>query len=522
MNDKPTVLLIDFSNLFWSAWHSSGADSVSMARQRTRESIERAANSIPGCLVAVCLDAGRSFRKDLLDGYKANRPEKDAAVLAEMDRCKEALRGSGYLLWAADGFEADDVIATAALAANEAGHPFVVASADKDLLQLLALPESKALRTHTWAMIEAKDVEAKFGVTPYKLGDWLALVGDKSDNVPGCPGVGDKRATDLLQRHGSLAELYRKIDGLHVGTGTGGAPYVETKTPAAAEIATPAIVNALWVNRGAVMLARKIVTLRTDAPIKFEEIYERRQSAAAKGAVDMDDKDVPISKGPGAAPPAEGATVTPIKSAEAPAPEVAAEVVEAPSQPTRALVVASADYERQLEPTSPQSAIMMGRLLFESRLYTRFGTAEAVTAVIIRGREMGLGALTSLDSFHVIEGKPCPHAHLIVSLAEARPECEYFMLVESTNERATYETKHRAQPKPVRHTYTVQDAVDAGLCGLKIEPRTAGPGEKDKRGNWDKRRAEMLRKTCAVQLARIVYPAAALGLYSIEEMQEAA
>jgi 5'-3' exonuclease len=508
---KSTVMLVDFSNLWWSAWHTSGGDAVSMARQRTRESIERAAGSIPGCLVAVCLDSGRSFRKDMLTEYKANRPEKDAAVMAEMDRCKQALRDGGYLLWAAPGFEADDVIATAAHAAVAAGHPFCIASADKDLLQLMHLPGSSALRTHTWAMVTAKDVVTKYGVEPESLGDLLALTGDKSDNIPGCPGVGEVRARDLLLAHGDLTGIFARLDTLHVGTGTGGVPYIESKTPAAKAIATPAVVEALWKSRTAVMLARKLVELRTDAPIKFEELFQDRTPTT--GDDDMDDGGI-IS--PGAqAPEAEAEVVTGQTSQKS-------KDVDVEPTPTQALTVVPAEYERQLEPTSPQSAIMMGKLLFNSRLYTRFGTAEAVTAVIIRGREMGMGALTSLDSFHVIEGKPCPHAHLIVSLAEARPECEYFMLVESTSELATYETKHRKQPRAVKHTYYIQDAVDAGLCGLEIVPRTAGPKEKDSRGNWDKRRAEMLRKTAAVQLARIVYPAAALGLYSIEEMGEAA
>jgi DNA polymerase-1 len=119
--EKQTIMLIDFSNTFYRAWHSSGDGPVSLAAQRTREEIARAAATVPGALVAVCLDSGRSFRKELCADYKAQRPERDATFLAEMDRCKEALRSAGYLLWAADGFEADDVIATAALAASGVG-----------------------------------------------------------------------------------------------------------------------------------------------------------------------------------------------------------------------------------------------------------------------------------------------------------------------------------------------------------------------------------------------------------------
>jgi hypothetical protein len=339
-------------------------------------------------------------------------------------------------------------------------------------------------------MVTAAEVEAKFGVTPYKLGDWLALVGDKSDNIAGCPGVGETRATDLIKRHGDLAAIYRKIDALHVGTGTGGVPYVETKTPAAAEIATPAVVNALWTNRAAVMLARKLVTLRTDAPIKFEEIYTPPK---AKESTDMDNDDVPISSGPG-----KPADVTPIRQA---APEVDAE-------PVTAMVPAGVTYERALEPMSTTAALKLGNVLYESRLYSRFPSPAAITAVILRGREMGMGAMSSLDSFHVIEGKPAPHAYLIIARAKADPDCEFFQCVESSATSATWETKNRRNPKPTRVTYTIEQAR---LAGLMDKPKS----------NWNTRPEEMLVKTAGAILARREYPAAAMGLYVVEEMEAA-
>jgi 5'-3' exonuclease len=490
---KPTVMLIDFSNLWWSAWHTSGGDAVSMARQRTRESIERAAGSIPGCLVAVCLDAGRSFRKEMLAEYKANRPEKDQAVLAEMDRCKEALRAGGYLLWAADGFEADDVIATAAHAAVAAGHPFCIASADKDLLQLLALPESSALRTHSWQMVTAKDVVTKYGVEPESLGDLLALTGDKSDNIPGCPGVGDVRARDLLLAHGDIGGIYARIDTLQTGTGTGGAPYVETMTPAAKAIATPAVVRELWKNRAAVMLARKLVELRTDAPIKFEEIH----SPPKPQETDMSDDDVPISSGPG---PQPGAPVTPIRPA---APEVDAE-------PITALVASGVTYERALEPMSTTSAVQLADKLFNSRLFTHYGTKEAVLATMLAGRELGLGAIASLRAFHNIEGKLAMHWQLIVWLAESSPDVEYIMPVgQATAESSTWIAKNKRHPKPIEFTYTIEDARLAGL--LEVKPGKQG-------GPWLKRPKDQLSKTAASKLAKLVAPGRTLGFYCAAEL----
>jgi len=142
--------------------------------------------------------------------------------------------------------------------------------------------------------------------------------------------------------------------------------------------------------------------------------------------------------------------------------------------------------------------------MFNSRLYAKFGNADAIFAVILRGREIGLGMTTALDGFHVIEGKPSPSADLIRSLAEDDPNCEYLMLVSADDTQATWETKHRRHPNPTRYTYTIEDARQAGLTS----------------GNWVKRKREMLTKTAGSKLARIVYPRATMGLYSPEEMGE--
>ena len=162
----------------------------------------------------------------------------------------------------------------------------------------------------------------------------------------------------------------------------------------------------------------------------------------------------------------------------------------------------------------------MANVLFQSRMYPRFGSAHAIAAVVARGRSLGLNSGTALDCIHWLEkeGKMALHAHLIIAMAEHHPDCEYFMCTYSDETRCDYETKNRKHPKPVRHSYTIQDAVAAGIATLEPAPKTAKPGEKDSRGNWDKRRKEMLRKTCGVQLARMVYPSAALGLYSVAEL----
>lgn len=505
---RPEVLLIDLSSLFWTSYHATAASSSSEAAKLTQTAIDRCIGELDGKLVAICVDQGRSFRKGLSPDYKANRPEKDQSALAELAKLKEQLRDRGYWLVGADGFEADDVIATLATAASAAGHPIRIASADKDLLQLLALPDSSALRTHTWKTVRHADVVQQFGVEPDGLRDWLALVGDTSDNVKGCPSVGPKTATTLLVKHYDIDRLYARVEALGIAT----------KTPAAAEVATPAVLEKLKAHKADVMLARQLVTLRTDAPVKFEDIYERREPKTTTKGEDMDEDkfdDDRISAPPAKEEPSPKAPET--KSAESVAfSSPAANAVHsaggaiASAQATgtnesRALAVVQAPYQRQLEPTSLGTAFKLGQALYESRLYTRFPTAQAITAVIMRGREMDLGALTALDCFHVVENKPCAYAYLIIARAKADPDCEFFQMTECSAESATWETKNRRNPKPTRYTYTIAMAIKAGLLMKE-------------KGNWNTRPEDMLIKTAGAKLARIEYPAAALGLFSVEEM----
>jgi hypothetical protein len=192
----------------------------------------------------------------------------------------------------------------------------------------------------------------------------------------------------------------------------------------------------------------------------------------------------------------------PAAKPEAPPPIPANETALAP------LVTADvmpASFEMQLEPRTLGQAERMGSVLQNSRLYPRLANDAAIFAIIVRGRELGLGALVSLDVFSVVEGRLCPSSHFVISKAKSDPDCEYFYCVDTTDKAATWETKHRKNPKPTRLTYTIEQAAKANLI-------------KD-RGNWATRPAEMLRKTAGVQLARMEYPAASLGLYSDEEME---
>ena len=162
----------------------------------------------------VVWDGGLSAeRQAALPGYKAQRPEMPADLGSQLDEIGRYLAAANVAMFCGAGIEADDYIACVARAARRADWEVVVASADKDFMQLVASgvgllnPNDKS--ETIWS---AAQVRAKTGVAPEQIVDWLSLVGDSVDNIPGVPGVGPKTAMELLRQFGSVAELYRRLD----------------------------------------------------------------------------------------------------------------------------------------------------------------------------------------------------------------------------------------------------------------------------------------------------------------------
>jgi DNA polymerase-1 len=151
-------------------------------------------------------------RMAALPGYKAQRPPMPEGLARQLDAIGDYLGAAGLASWCQDGVEADDWIAVAARRAADAGLRVVIASSDKDFMQLvtpaigLMNPNDKTERVWTDA-----EVAAKTGVRPEQIVDWLSLMGDSVDNIPGVPGVGPKTATDLLRQFGSVPSLYARL-----------------------------------------------------------------------------------------------------------------------------------------------------------------------------------------------------------------------------------------------------------------------------------------------------------------------
>ena len=176
--------------------------------------IHRLLKEHTGTHIAVVFDAGRhTFRNRLYDQYKAHRPEPPEELRPQFALCREATRAFGLPSIELEDWEADDLIAAYAKAAVEAGGEAVIVSSDKDLMQLLR-PGVSMLDPMKNVPIGPAEVEAKFGVTPDKVVEVQALIGDSVDNVPGVPGIGPKGAAQLIGEYGSLEAVLEAAPGM--------------------------------------------------------------------------------------------------------------------------------------------------------------------------------------------------------------------------------------------------------------------------------------------------------------------
>ena len=346
--------------------------------------------------------------------------------------------------------------------------------------------------------MDREAVKAKFGVYPERLGDWLSLVGDSSDNIPGLDGCGPKNATRLLTELGSLSNMLEQPAGV-----------------------TPDKMREKFIqSRDAIILARKLVTLSTDVPLDFEESTAPRERKTKSGTMPGDETGEDSG---GAVSPngKEGSTPADFADGAAQAPPRASEMIHgtSPKPAAEAEVVASTaivldkqdpSWMLALEPRGPVQLIRYCEKLAESQLYRQFPNADAIMAVVLMGRAMGLEMMTSLNGFHVIEGKPCPSAMLIVACVLNSGKAEYFELVEKTETSATWETLRRgAKFGPKRHSFSTDDAHRIGLDR---------PSKNGRDSNWVKYPGPMCIKQAGSELARMVYPDVVANVYSPDEI----
>jgi DNA polymerase-1 len=209
---KKTLLLVDGSYYLFRAYYATQRQGLTNSRGEPTGAILTIINMLNRTLdetrpdyLAVVFDAkGKSFRHDAYPAYKANRPPAPDELVSQITPIHDLIRAQGIPLLIIDGVEADDVIATLALAAEQHGLDTVISSGDKDLAQIVSA-NIHLINTMDNSRLDPQGVREKFGVPPERMIDYLTLVGDSSDNVPGVPKVGPKTAAKWLADYGSLA-----------------------------------------------------------------------------------------------------------------------------------------------------------------------------------------------------------------------------------------------------------------------------------------------------------------------------
>ena len=161
----------------------------------------------PSHLAVIFDHSGKSFRNDLYDQYKANRPPAPEDLVPQFPLIRDATRAFGVPCIELENYEADDLIATYTRQAREAGARVTIVSSDKDLMQLIEDGQVTLFDTMKNKRIDSEGVREKFGVTPDKVIEVQALIGDSVDNVPGVPGIGPKTAAELIETYGDLENL---------------------------------------------------------------------------------------------------------------------------------------------------------------------------------------------------------------------------------------------------------------------------------------------------------------------------
>jgi len=216
MAKRPALFLIDGSSYMYRAFfaiphlsNSSGVPTNAIYGFTTM--LQKILNEYKPDYLALIFDTpAPTFRHEVYEDYKANRPEMPDTLTAQIPYIKEVVKGYNIALLEKEGFEADDIIGTIARKEETKDLEIVIASGDKDLLQLVN-EHITVIDTMKDKRFDEKGVIDHLGIEPRKVTDYLGLVGDSSDNVPGVPGIGKKTALKLLENFDTIHEVLKKI-----------------------------------------------------------------------------------------------------------------------------------------------------------------------------------------------------------------------------------------------------------------------------------------------------------------------
>lgn len=288
MSDKPRILLVDLSGILHRNYAvNAGKGDVDAAANQTLSHVRWLSSQYDH--VAICCDSGRSFRHEIAKqirewdpehrGYKGKRPEADPVLISQMRRVERELYAEGFHVFRAEGFEADDVIATLCAWARANGYPVDVGSEDKDLRALVTddPPQVRVIRKDG-VVVGPAEVREKFGVPPERLIELLAIAGDAADGVPGILDIGLKKGAGILAKYGSFAAAQQAASDEASDVQSEEALRQDQKdrgermAPLIKRSFTPATRTAIAGGEQAYRVSLSLVTLRTDVPLDCERV----------------------------------------------------------------------------------------------------------------------------------------------------------------------------------------------------------------------------------------------------------
>ncbi len=501
MTHDTTLALIDVSHIFRSAWAASGDENISKAYEVTMKAIVRIANSRQYTHTIVCCDAPPYKRADFFPAYKANREAPDHQMIEQMRRVMDRITKMGIKVARAKGYEADDCIATLVRHAEELGWESTIYSADKDLHQLVSAKTRMVSTRDSGTVFDVAKVIEAHGVHPKDMVTFLALCGDKADNVPGVPGVGPKKAAKLIAEFGTLENiLASSVDG--------------------------ALGEALRANQTQALTSAVLVELDRNVPLVWGELTSPCRPVVDKPLEPLESDDfmndestiVPLPRAEEVELPTAGDRLVggALSLQEVPTLVPVATPANVPANGPGVARVEDDEIEGiELRPglTMSRGQFQLLRRLahyfWQGGLYARkFQSEAAIFTVMELGVELGMSPQIALNNFEIVDGRPAPGAHYLIARASADPNCEYLEMTEENFEvedpYVTFETKSRASGRVKTFTYRWSDAEKAGVIKGK--------------STWNFRPREMMRKTAGSQAARLWYPGACAGLYSMEEL----
>ena len=211
------LVLVDGSSYLYRAFHAfppltHSAGEPTGAMYGVLNMLKSLISQVQPSHIAVVFDAkGKTFRDEMFEQYKSHRPPMPDDLRKQIQPLHDIIRALGIPLLVIEGVEADDVIGTLAVAASKANQKVLISTGDKDMAQLVD-DNIMLINTMNNTLLDRKAVIEKYGIPPELIIDYLALMGDSADNIPGVAGVGEKTALGLLQGIGSMAEIYANLD----------------------------------------------------------------------------------------------------------------------------------------------------------------------------------------------------------------------------------------------------------------------------------------------------------------------